>query len=56
MRYVALLRGINVGGISIKMNDLKASFEGLGFEDVRTILQSGNVVFTSDKDVATFKL
>jgi uncharacterized protein (DUF1697 family) len=45
-RYVALLRGINVGGKNlIKMPELKASFEGHGFEDVATYIQSGNVLF-----------
>jgi uncharacterized protein (DUF1697 family) len=44
--YVALLRGINVGGKNvIRMADLKASFEDMGFDDVRTFIQSGNVVF-----------
>jgi uncharacterized protein (DUF1697 family) len=44
--YVALLRGINVGGKNlIKMADLAASFEALGFTDVRTYIQSGNVIF-----------
>jgi uncharacterized protein (DUF1697 family) len=47
-RYVALLRGINVGGANIvKMVDLKASFEAMGFEDVRTYIQSGNVLFAA---------
>jgi uncharacterized protein (DUF1697 family) len=47
-RYVALLRGINVGGKNpIKMTDLKACFEANGFEDVATYIQSGNVVFTA---------
>jgi uncharacterized protein (DUF1697 family) len=47
-RYVALLRGINVGGNNlIKMADLKACFEALGFGDVATYIQSGNVVFTA---------
>jgi len=46
--YVALLRGINVGGKNlIKMADLKACFEGQGFTDVATYIQSGNVVFAS---------
>jgi uncharacterized protein (DUF1697 family) len=46
MRYVALLRGINVGGKNlIKMPALKACFEAGGFEDVVTYIQSGNVVF-----------
>jgi uncharacterized protein (DUF1697 family) len=45
--YVALLRGINVGGKNlIKMPALKACFEGNGFEDVATYIQSGNVLFT----------
>ncbi|PRY70054.1 uncharacterized protein (DUF1697 family) [Glaciihabitans tibetensis] len=45
-RYVALLRGINVGGAKrIAMADLRAVFESLGFVRVRTLLQSGNVVF-----------
>jgi len=44
--YVALLRGINVGGKNIiRMADLKACFEGLGLAEVRTYIQSGNVVF-----------
>ena len=47
-RYVALLRGINVGGKNlIKMPALKSCFEANGFEDVVTYIQSGNVVFTS---------
>jgi uncharacterized protein (DUF1697 family) len=49
MRYVALLRGINVGGNSIiKMTDLKAVAEGCRFENVRTFIQSGNIIFDSD--------
>lgn len=47
-RYVALLRGINVGGKNpIRMADLKACFEQHGFEDVATYIQSGNVLFGS---------
>lgn len=46
--YVALLRGINVSGQnSIRMPELQHSFSGLGFKDVRTYLQSGNVVFSA---------
>lgn len=46
LSYVALLRGINVGGQSIvAMTDLKASFERMGFDQVRTYINSGNVVF-----------
>ena len=48
--YIALLRGINVGGHKIiKMDQLRKAFEGLGFEDVTTYVQSGNVVFKSPK-------
>jgi uncharacterized protein (DUF1697 family) len=43
-KYIAFLRGINVGNIRIKMADLKAMFEGLGFQEVKTYLQTGNVV------------
>jgi uncharacterized protein (DUF1697 family) len=46
--YLALLRGINVGGHKIiKMAALKELFESLGFADVRTYIQSGNVIFRS---------
>lgn len=48
-RYVAFLRGINVGGhVLIKMVDLKSAFEKIGFKNVRTVLASGNVVFESE--------
>ena len=49
-RYVALLRGINVGGNNlIKMSDLRACFEALGFGEVATFIASGNVLFTAKK-------
>jgi uncharacterized protein (DUF1697 family) len=45
-----MLRGINVGGHKrIKMDKLRQSFEALGFEQVKTFIQSGNVVFTAGK-------
>lgn len=48
VRYVALLQGINVGKTKrVAMSDLKALVEKLGYTDVRTHLNSGNVVFTS---------
>ncbi len=48
--YIALLRGINVGGHKIiKMDQLRQAFEELGFENVATYVQSGNVVFKSPK-------
>ena len=44
--YIALLRGINVGGQKkIKMIELKAHLEALGFQDIRMYIQSGNIVF-----------
>jgi uncharacterized protein (DUF1697 family) len=54
--FAALLRAVNVGGTSItKMAELKALCEGIGFGDVRTLLQSGNIVFAAngrDNDLA----
>ena len=48
IQYLALLRGINVGGKNIiKMADLKACFENMDFTDVLTYIQSGNVLFKS---------
>ena len=45
-RYLALLRGINVGGNNvIAKDDLRRCFEDLGFRNVRTYIQSGNIVF-----------
>ena len=47
---ISLLRGINVGGHKkIKMADLKALYGSLGLRQVRTVLQSGNVVFEADE-------
>lgn len=58
MKYISLLRGINVGGQrKILMADLKVLYEGLGCENVVTYIQSGNIIFDSpnpDKtDIAT---
>ena len=48
-RYVALLRGINVGGRNIvSMADLRAAFETEGYGSVSTYIQSGNVLFETD--------
>lgn len=46
-RYVALLRSVNVGGRTVNMQQLAALFEGLGYDDVVTYIQSGNVVFST---------
>jgi len=49
MRYVALLRGINVGGANkVSMAELKSAFEAAGMLQVRTYINSGNVLFTTD--------
>lgn len=48
MQYVALLRGINVGGHRVKMDRLRALFEELGLQDVSTFIASGNVIFSTD--------
>jgi uncharacterized protein (DUF1697 family) len=54
MRYAAFLRGINVGGKSqMKMEELRAVLTSLGFRDVATLLNSGNVVFTADEAKAS---
>lgn len=51
--YISLLRGINVGGHKkIKMVDLKSLYEELGFTNVQTYIQSGNVVFEYQATVA----
>lgn len=47
--YIALLRAVNVGGRSLLMVDLRKTLAKLGFEGAKTLLQSGNVVLTSDK-------
>lgn len=48
--YIAMLRGINVGGNKrIKMDGLRESFEALDFENVQSYIQSGNVVFKASK-------
>jgi uncharacterized protein (DUF1697 family) len=48
--YIALLRGINVGGhAKVKMDQLRALFEALRFADVKTYVQSGNVVFKAGR-------
>jgi len=49
MKYISLLRGINVGGQKIiKMVDLKSLYEFLGFRNVTTYIQSGNVIFDTN--------
>ena len=49
MDYIALLRGINVGGHTVKMDALRRYVEELGFGNVRTYIQSGNVFFATEE-------
>ena len=50
--YGVFLRGINVGGIQIKMDALKAAFTEMGFSGVQTVLASGNVVAAAPPEMA----
>lgn len=49
MRYIALLRGINVGGRQVKMERLRALFTEVGLANVRTYIQTGNVFFDTEE-------
>ena len=53
--WVALLRGVNVGGITIRSAELRALLTELGLDDVRTFLASGNAAFDSDRAAADLK-
>ena len=57
MKYISILRGINVSGQKkIKMLDLKSLYESLGFHNVETYIQSGNVIFDdNEKDKIDLK-
>lgn len=49
-RYIALLRGINISGKNkVPMAELKLGFEALGHTEVRTYLNSGNVIFSREE-------
>ncbi len=52
-QYIAFLRAINVGGHNVKMAELRALFEALGFTRVETFIASGNVIFETDSDDPT---
>jgi len=53
--YAVFLRGINVGGINIKMADLREALKNDGFPDAKTLLASGNVVLSSTLDATAVK-
>ncbi|MGV0721860.1 DUF1697 domain-containing protein [Mycolicibacterium elephantis] len=54
-RYAAFLRGVNVGGVNLKMADVADAFKAAGFRDVRTVLASGNVLLDSPSDAAAVR-
>jgi uncharacterized protein (DUF1697 family) len=55
-RYIALLRGVNLGGHTVKMDRLKKLFEELGYKNVETFIASGNVIFeTASKNPAALE-
>lgn len=51
-RYIAFLRGVNVGGVNLKMAEVAKAMEAAGFTEVRTILASGNVLLDSTSGAA----
>jgi uncharacterized protein (DUF1697 family) len=55
-RYVAFLRGMNLGGRRIKNEELRRHFEGMGLEEVATFRASGNVIFSTSGREAEGKL
>lgn len=55
VKYVAFLRGINVGGhVTVKMEALRKAFSSLGFTNVSTLLNSGNVIFETQETKSDF--
>ncbi|MBO9532130.1 MAG: DUF1697 domain-containing protein [Solirubrobacteraceae bacterium] len=55
MRYAVLLRGVNVGGVKVKMAVLRDAFADAGFDEVKTLLASGNVLLDSADKPAKVK-
>ncbi|MCV7192047.1 DUF1697 domain-containing protein [Mycolicibacterium brumae] len=54
-RYAVLLRGVNVGGVNLKMAEVATVLTGVGFSGVKTVLATGNVLLDSDDDAATVR-
>ena len=54
-QYAIFLRGVNVGGVTLRMADVRAALEALEVTDVRTLLASGNVVLTSQLEAGSLK-
>ncbi len=55
MKYCAFLRGVNVNGTSMKMAEVCKVFSDTGIKDVSSVLASGNILFSSDKNVSELK-
>ncbi len=55
MKYCAFLRGVNVKGTNMKMSDVCAVFKNAEMKEVSSVLASGNILFSSDKDVSELK-
>ncbi len=56
MRYVLLLRGINVGGKNrVVMAELREKLEALGFTEVTSYINSGNLFFNSEEDINSIR-
>ena len=54
-RYAVFLRGVNVGGVTLKMADVATAMRDAGFTDVTTILATGNVVLTAAGDATAVR-
>jgi uncharacterized protein (DUF1697 family) len=54
-KYAAFLRGVNVGGVNLKMAEVAAALTDAGFDNVRTILASGNVLLESSAKVTAVR-
>ena len=54
-RFAAFLRGVNVGGVNLKMADVASALNDAGFSEVRTVLASGNVLLESGSGVAAVR-
>ena len=54
-KYAAFLRGVNVGGVNLKMAEVAAALTDAGFANVRTVLATGNVLLESRSGVATVR-
>lgn len=56
MKYCAFLRGVNVKGTAMKMSDVCSVFSSAGLQDVSSVLASGNIIFSSDKNSEKLKI